>query len=175
MKKMIFTLAAVVLAACAMPAMAQMKVQKLGYVNSMELLDAMPEKKPADAELEKYGNDLYTNLEKMYNEYQKKVAEFQKGMQDRTLSEIDQEFKANEIQSLEKRISDFQDQAEEKVAKKRQALYSPIIDKINKAIQEVAKQDGYTYIFDLSAGMILYADESENLIETLKKKLNIAK
>jgi outer membrane protein len=173
MKKLIFTLAVVFMAVSATPAFAQMKVQKLGYVNSMELLDAMPEKKPADAELEKYANDLYANLEKMYNEYQKKVAEFQKGMQDRSLSEVDQEFKANEIQSLEKRINDFQEAAEEKVAKKRQSLYSPIVEKINVAIQEVAKQDGYTYIFDLSAGMILYADESENLIATLKKKLNI--
>lgn len=173
MKKLILTLAVALMATAITPAMAQMKVNKLGYVNSMELLDAMPDKKPADAELEKYGNDLYASLEKMYAEYQKKAADFQKGVQDKTLNEIDQEFRAKELQDLESRITSFQEQAEEKVAKKRQALYQPIVEKINTAIKAVAKEQGYTYIFDLSAGMLLYADESDNLLDVLKKKLNI--
>lgn len=173
MKKLILTLAVVVMAAGAFPAFAQMKVMKLGYVNSLELLEVMPEKKPADDELEKYATSLYSSLEKMYGEYQKKVADFQKGVQDKSLNEIDQEFKAKELQDLEKRITDFQEQAEEKVAKKRQTLYQPIVDKINKAIQDVAKEQGYTYIFDSSAGMILYADEAENLLGALKTKLGV--
>jgi outer membrane protein len=63
--------------------------------------------------------------------------------------------------------------AEEKVAKKRQALYQPIVEKINTAIKELAKEQGYTYIFDSSAGVLLFAEESDNLIEPLKKKLGI--
>lgn len=173
MKRILLTLAVVAMTAFAFNANAQIKAYKFGYVNSLELLDAIPEKKTTDAELEKYGNDLYASLEKMYGEYQKRIQDFQKGAQDGTLSEIDQEFKAKEIQDLEKRIQDFQDQAEEKVAKKRQALYQPLFDKINKAISEVAKEGGYTYIFDSSAGSILHADESENIISILKKKLGL--
>jgi outer membrane protein len=155
-------------------AQAQMKVNKLGYVNSLELLDAMPEKAPADAELEKYGNDLYASMEKMYLEYQKKVADLQKGAQEKTMNEIEQEMKVKELADMEKRINDFQDLAEEKVAKKRQALYQPIVEKINTAIKDLAKEQGYTYIFDSSAGMLLFAEESDNLLEPLKKKLGIA-
>lgn len=173
MKRIVLTLAVVAMTAFAFNASAQIKAYKFGYVNSLELLDAIPEKKTADTELEKYGNDLYASLEKMYGEYQKRIQDFQKGAQDGTLSEIDQEFKAKEIQDLEKRIQDFQDQAEEKVAKKRQTLYQPLFDKINKAIADVAKEGGYTYIFDSSAGSILHADESENMISILKKKLGL--
>lgn len=173
MKKILFTLAVVVMTAFAFNANAQIKAYKFGYVNSLELLEAIPEKKTADAEIEKYGNDLYASLEKMYGEYQKRIQDFQKGAQDGTLSETDQEFKAKEIQDLEKRIQDFQDQAEEKVGKKRQGLYQPLIEKINKAIADVAKEGGYTYIFDSSSGSILHADESENIINVLKKKLGL--
>lgn len=173
MNKLFLSLAIAFMAICANPAQAQMKVNKLGYVNSLELLDALPEKKPADAELEKYANDLYTSLEKMYVEYQKKGVELQKGVQENTINEIDQEMKAKELADMEKRISDFQELADEKIAKKRQALYQPLVDKINTAIKDLAKEQGYTYIFDSSAGMILHAEESDNLLEALKKKLGV--
>lgn len=173
MKKVFFTLAVIAMTAFAFNAQAQIKAYKFGYVNSLELLDAIPEKKTADNELEKYANDLYASLEKMYGEYQKKIQEFQTGAQSGALSEIDQEFKAKEIQDLEKRIQDFQEGADEKIAKKRQGLYQPLIEKINKAIADVAKEGGYTYIFDSSAGSILHADDSENIINTLKKKLGL--
>ncbi len=173
MKKIIFTLAVVVMTAFAFNANAQIKAYKFGYVNSLELLDAIPEKKTADTELEKYGNDLYASLEKMYGEYQKKIQDFQATAQKGGMTEIDQEFKAKEIQDLEKRIQEFQESAEEKVGKKRQTLYQPMFDKINKAIADVAKENGYTYIFDSSAGNILHADESENIINVLKKKLGL--
>lgn len=173
MRKVLFTLAVVVMTAFAFNANAQIKAYKFGYVNSLELLDAIPEKKTADTELEKYGNDLYASLEKMYGEYQKKIQDFQTGVQNGTLTEIDQEFKAKEIQDLEKRIQDFQESADEKIGKKRQALYQPLIEKINKAIADVAKEGGYTYIFDSSAGSILHADDSENIINVLKKKLGL--
>ncbi len=173
MKKVLFTLAVVLMTAISFNANAQIKAYKFGYVNSLEILDAIPEKKTADDAIEKYGNDLYSSLEKMYGEYQKKIQDFQTGVQNKTLSEVDQEFKAKEIQDLEKRIQDFQDQAEDKVSKKRQTLYQPLFDKINKAIADVAKEGGYTYIFDSSSGSILHADESENLINPLKKKLGL--
>lgn len=173
MKKLLLSIAVVAMTAFTFTANAQIKAYKFGYINSLELLDAMPEKKAADTELEKYGDNLYASLEKMYGEYQKKIQDYQKQAQEGKLSEIDQEFKAKEIQDLEKRIQDFQDGADEKVGNKRQTLYKPLIDKINKAIEEVAKEGGYTYIFDSSTGSILHADESENIIGTLKKKLGL--
>lgn len=173
MKKFLLSLAIVLMASFTYNATAQIKAYKFGYVNSLELLDAIPEKKTADAELEKYASNLQTSMEKMYGEYQKKIQDFQKGAQEGTLTETDQEFKAREIQDLETRIQDFQESAEEKIGKKRQSLFKPLIDKINKAIEEVAKENGYTYIFDSSAGSILHASEDENIINVIKKKLGL--
>lgn len=173
MKKILLSLAVVLVTAFAYNANAQIKAYKFGYVNSLELLEAIPQKKSADSELEKYIDNLEASLQKMGQEYQKKIQDFQKGMQDGSLTETDQEFKAREIQDLENRIQDFQESADEKIGKKRQSLYSPLVEKINKAIEEVSKEKGFTYVFDSSAGSILFAEESENIIGLLKAKMGL--
>jgi outer membrane protein len=42
-----------------------------------------------------------------------------------------------------------------------------------KAIEQVAKENGYTYIFDTSVGAVLYWEESDNVLSLVKKKLNL--
>ena len=56
---------------------------------------------------------------------------------------------------------------------KEQELLEPILQKARDAINEVAKEDKYTYIFDKSMGTLLYAEESENIISKVKKKLDL--
>jgi outer membrane protein len=54
-----------------------------------------------------------------------------------------------------------------------QDLINPIIEKAKKAIEQVAKENGYTYIFDTSVGAVLYWEESDNVLSLVKKKLNL--
>ena len=74
---------------------------------------------------------------------------------------------------MEKRISDFQQSAEDKIGAQKQKLYEPIMKKVNDAIQTVAKANGYTYIFDASSGALLFAAESDDVLPLLKKQLNL--
>ena len=54
-----------------------MKVNKFGYLNSLELLSLMPEVKPADEQIEKFATDLDAMLSKMGNEYNNKIVDYQ--------------------------------------------------------------------------------------------------
>ena len=74
MKKILLVI--VVVLALGTKANAQMKVNKLGYINSLELLSLMPETKVADEKLEKYGKDLEGLYDQMIKEGQTKAAEF---------------------------------------------------------------------------------------------------
>ena len=47
------------------------------------------------------------------------------------------------------------------------------MSKARAAIEDVAKEGKFTYIFDSSMGSILYADESENVMTLVKKKLGL--
>ena len=74
---------------------------------------------------------------------------------------------------MEKRITDFQQSAQDKIAAKKDKLYAPILQKANEGIKAVAKANGYTYIFDTGAGSLLYADEADNVIALVKTYLKL--
>ena len=57
--------------------------------------------------------------------------------------------------------------------KKEQELLEPILAKARTAIENVAKEGEFTYIFDSSMGSILYANESENVMSLVKNKLGL--
>jgi len=144
---------------------------KFGYINSDELLSIMPEVKKADSSLQLFAKSYQDQLEQMGKEYQKKVQDFQG--QEKTMTEAVKEVKVKEIQQLEERIQSTQQSAQEKVAKKKEELYSPILEKADKAIKDVAKSNNYDYVFDASRGNLLYAKESDNILPLVKTKLGI--
>lgn len=144
---------------------------KFGYINSDELLSIMPEVRKADSSLQLYAKSYQDQLEQMMKEYQKKGQDFQ--AQERTMTEAVKEVKVKEIQQLEERIQTTQQSAQEKVAKKKEELYSPILEKADKAIKDVAKANNFDYVFDASRGNILYAKESDNIMPLVKAKLGI--
>lgn len=171
MKKIVLVIVAVL--AMGTSVNAQMKVNKLGYINSLELLSLMPETKVADDKLEKYGKDLEGLYDGMIKEGQKKAADFEKISRDSTVNEATLEFKYNELMELQKKVGDFESSINDKISSKREELYAPIVEKANNAIKTVAKENGFTYIFDASAGSIVYADETDDVLPLVKKKLAI--
>ena len=81
------------------------------------------------------------------------------------------EVKEKELMDLQNRIQEFQQSADDKMGKKRQELFKPILDKAQKAIKDVGSEGGYDYIFD--GGQLLYAKDSENIVPAVKAKLGI--
>ncbi len=144
---------------------------KIGHINSAELLQMMNGVKEADAELQTYAKQLEDQNTAMLTEYQNKIQEFQ-GKQD-LMADAVKEVKTKEIQDLELRIQTFQQTANDKLAAKKEELYSPILKKAEDAIKDVAKENKYTYVLDTSLGMVLFADESKDITDLVKKKLGI--
>lgn len=147
------------------------KVQKFGHINSADLLEKMPEVTAADTQLESYQKQLSEQNDAMVNEYKAKLAEFQSGQA--SLNEVKKEVMVQELTDLEERISNFQQAATDKLSAKKEELYSPILEKAKKAIQDVAKENGYTYVFDTSVGILIEFPASDDMMELVKKKLNI--
>jgi outer membrane protein len=144
---------------------------KFGHINSTQLLSLMPETKAADTTLQKFGTSLESQLKTMTNEYQSKVADFRAS--EATMSEPIKEAKAKEINDLEQRIQDFQESAQQSIQKKKEEVYTPIIKKAEDAIKGIAKEKSYSYIFDTSVGMVLFAQESDDIMPLVKAKLGL--
>lgn len=165
MKKILVVIVALVMAA---PTFAQ---QKFGHIDSAALLELMPEKAKAEQELEAFAKEFQTALEAMAKEYEGKVASFQQSEKD--MIPTVRNTKVREITELERRIQEFQTQAQEEIAKKEQDVLTPIIEKARKAIDEVAVAQGYTYVFDSSLGVLLYAKDTEDVMADVKAKLGL--
>lgn len=146
------------------------KAVKLGHFNSSELIQRMPEGDSAQAELKKYMEELQMEADAMQKEYQRLVTEYQ--AKESQLSDLLKSSKQREIQSVEERFREFQQNADLDLQKKRETLMTKITDKIKLAVADVAKEGKYTYIFE-STGILWYADESEDITPLLIKKLNI--
>lgn len=145
--------------------------QKFGHINSADLVDMMPEKKKADASLQAYVRSLEGKLGSLQNDYRKKITDYQTN--ERTMIDAIKETKIKDIQNLEMQMQQSQAEGQEKIAQKREALYKPILDKAEKAIKDVGKENGYDYIFDTNAGSFIYSKDSHDVMPLVKKKLGL--
>ena len=144
---------------------------KLGYINSSELMQLIPGKDTVDTQIADYEATLQQTLEALITEYQSKGQEYQNNAA--TMSQIIRQTKEREIADLEGRIQEFQQGAEQDFQQKRAELYNPLLTRAKDAIEAVAKEHGYTYIFDTSMGTILYFETGDNIMALVKSKLGI--
>jgi len=144
---------------------------KLGYISSTELLTLMPEVTKADTDLKAYAKTYEDQLTAMGKEFQSKLADYQS--KQKTMTEAMREVTEKELQQLQERMESTQQSAQEKIAKKKEELYRPILERADKAIKDVAVEKGYDYVFDASAGGLLYAKDADNILNLVKSKLGI--
>jgi len=168
MKKIIFFLSAI-FALAVTTAAAQSA--KFGHINSTQLLSFMPETKAADTAINKFGTSLQNQLKSMGAELDSKVNEYKNN--EASMAEPIKIDKQKDITDLQDRIQAFQQSAQESIQKKKEELYSPIIKKAEDAIHAIGKEKGYTYIFDSSVGVLLFANDSDDIMSLVKAKLGL--
>ena len=132
----------------------------------------MPERDSAEAEIQQYAKDLEGQLEIMNVEYNNKLNDYVENRDN--LAPLVKQTKEQELNEIQKRIQDFTANAEQELQQQNAQLIQPIILKAEKAIKDVAKENGFTYIFDLSRGSVIYfSEQSEDILPLVKKKLGL--
>lgn len=147
------------------------KAPKLGHINSAELLSLMPERKAAAEKMDSIAKQAEKHLQEMMVEYR---AEQEKlSTNGPKMSELVRKDAEEKLNGLATRIQNFQQQAQESLQEDENKLIEPIVNKAKKAIEQVAKENGYTYILDTSGGAVLFWEESDNILNMVKKKLGL--
>lgn len=168
MKKTIVT--AFIALACSLGAIGQN--YKFAHIDSQKLLEVMPQRDSAAKVLEKEYKDMENILQEMQVEFNKKYQTYL-NKQD-SLSSLAKKSKEDELQQLQERVQNYQQTAQQDLQKRESELMKPIMDKAKKAIDDVAKENGFIYVFDSSSGVLLYfSDKSTDLMPLVKKKLGI--
>lgn len=171
MKRIILSL---LLIAFIFPAVSQAQTGELkfGHINVSQLMSQMPERDTISQELQDYQQMLQQEIQTLQQEYTNKLQQYQENQQD--FSDLVRRSKEQELQDMQRRIQEFQTTAQQDFQQKRQELLQPLMEKINNAIQAVGQREGYVYIFDTSAGAVVYqSDKSENVMPLVKKELGL--
>jgi outer membrane protein len=145
--------------------------QKIGRINSQDVVVSMAEFKEAQTQVEALAKDLQAQAETIQVEMNNKVQEYQKGAE--TMTDAVRQLKEKELNDLNTRLQEFNQVAQQELQKKEQELMEPIIKKANEAISEVAKAGGYTVIME--SGSMVYFDEAnvKDISPEVKAKLGI--
>lgn len=147
---------------------------KLGYINSQELLAAMPERDSAITKIQSYAAELESQLEVIQVELNNKMQDYNKNFA--TYTDAIKAMKESELQSLNQRLQESNQIAQQDLERMQTELFNPVLEKLYDAIDKAAKSNGITAVFDTANGAMLYHDESTmvNVMPLAKKELGIA-
>jgi outer membrane protein len=147
--------------------------QKIGYLNAQAILADMTDMKAADSQLEAFAKQLTAKDSLMVVAFQVKAQKLGEDQQKGLLAPIALEAEKKKLEAEKASIEEFEQKMQQDLAERRKTLYQPVLDKVNKAIQDVAKEQAFTYVVDLTAGSLLYADEKNDLQNAVRAKLGL--
>jgi len=142
---------------------------KFGHINSDELILEMPEFDSARIKLDRFRKELINHLELMSSELNHKNEVYNK--ESKNLSDVVRNVKEQEMMDMNRRIQEFQDMAQTQLQEKQLEFFQPVYAKVEKAIQDVGKENDYLYIFK----SLIYFDKaiSTDVTDMVKVKLKL--
>lgn len=147
---------------------------KIGFADVEYIFSQMPEAKQIEAELQ----TLQTQLKKQYDG---KVAEFQKKLQEyqafgTTVPDAVRQNTERELQQLQQNIQKLEQDSQENLQRKQVQLMEPVYTKVGKAIEEVAKEQSFNMVVNNQISgldVVLYADDKSDISDLVLKKMGI--
>lgn len=139
---------------------------KTAHVDVAEIMSNMPAMLDAQKQLEKLSATYDSDYRKMIEEYQAKLKKYE--AESATVTDDINAERSKEVQDMQKRISDFGQNAQKELQQKESDIVKPLMDKVKASIQKVGKAKGYQYV--LNGADLLLAD-GPNITADVKKDL----
>jgi len=146
---------------------------KIGFINVEEIFKNYAGTKDAQAKFDKE----VAKWEQDATNKQKEIKDIKDQLEKQSLL-LSSERKAELDAKLKQKMTEYQDFLQTKfgqkgeVLSKNEELTKPIVEKINKIIDKIAKDEGYDFIFDARAGGVIYGKPAFDLTERVLNLLN---
>lgn len=179
MMKRIFSVSLVTLVLCVWGAGANAQQLKIGYVDPQTILSKMPDMAAVQKKLQNFQDKLQQQLSQKQSDLQQQVQQFQQ--KSAVISAAAKKQEQAHLDSLNQELVQLRQQYSNELQNKQSQLMSPILDKVQKAINEVAKSENLTYVFNTVTGsgdyIILYASndaqQKYDITQKVMDKLNL--
>lgn len=145
---------------------------KFAHIDTQALISSLPEHQAAQTQLQDEAKKLEDQLTVMSNDLQQKYEDYMTKRD--SLPDLIRATKEKEIQDAQQRIQSYQQMAQQSLSQKEQQLLTPILERVQNALDEVGKENGFVYIFDLSSQVVLYhSEQSVDAAPLVKAKLGV--
>ena len=141
---------------------------KIAHINTQELVQAMPEYKAAQAEIEKLGKTYEAQIQDSLKELDAKLKQYNAEAEAQT--EQTNMDRMKEVESMKQSLTQYQQQAQQDLQKKEFDLLKPITDKAKAAIEKVAAAQGFDYVLE-AGGLIV--KRGKDLMVDVKAEMGI--
>jgi outer membrane protein len=170
MKKIILTFAAVILSST----LAQAEF-KLAYIDIQKAIQSSNAGKKAKEDLQKEADKKNKDLEKKKSDIEKMREDFEKKAS--VMSDDARKRKEIELQEEMMKWNQAAQKAQTELQKKEGELLTPIVDKMKKVVEKVAKEKGYSMVIqsNQNAQIVLFAQAELDITEMVIKSFNSEK
>jgi outer membrane protein len=148
---------------------------KIGYVDSDSIMDKFADAQDARQKLDAFIQDWQAELTKLENNWKAKYDDYEKRkliLTDQTRADME-----SELIKLEQQISDFREKkfgTNGELFQKQDEIMKPVQNKVFTAIQDVAKDEDFDFIFDRSGDvMLLFAKDQYDVTALVLEKLKL--
>lgn len=153
----------------AAPAAAQTAPLKVGYINSQQILSEAPGANAASQQFEQELSSMRASLQPLADEIDTLIQQYES--QQLTMSEAARSQRQQAIVQKQGELEERAQQLEVQAEQRRAALVQPVMDEINRVIEQIRVEEGYHIIFDVAAGSIITAAPELDLTEEVVRRL----
>ncbi len=144
-------------------------VPKIGYINSSAIVAENPDALAAQEQFQREMVPFESELKALETEIGELMNRYQ--AQQVTLSPDTRRSRQEEILQKQQEYQNRMGEIEAEAARRQQELVAPIMERINSIIQEIRREGSFTFIFDVSAGGLIAADEAFDLTDEVIERL----
>lgn len=144
---------------------------KVGTIDSEYILSKMPELVKVQEDLKTYNAKLEVELKAKVDDYQAKIKIYQDSLAN--MSDPMKKTKQDEIINLENDIAKYRQNGSQLVQIEQNRLLGPLYRRIGKALEDVAKAEGYSQVLTISNSGIAYMNNKFDITNTVMVKLGI--
>jgi outer membrane protein len=145
--------------------------QKSGYISVDQVVGIMPEVAKIDSMVQKYQQDsLNPQFAYLIQEYNRKDTMVNTKDSLKVPVAVRKRVR-QEMAEIEYQVQNWQTIAQQSLQAKQSELLEPVYRKVYGALQQVAKDGGYTHVFNREA--LLLAPNGDDLMPLVAKKLNL--
>ena len=140
---------------------------KTGYVSIDEVVQLMPDYKKATAEMAQFDSALQINYGETLKELNRQDSMFKTDSVKMTMAT--KTAKKEQMKKLLVELQGYEQNYQQQMQQKQEELMAPVAQKANQLIADVAKSNGYAYVFRKEA--LVVSPEGDDILPLIKKKL----